>query len=407
MRNVTNSPDELKLGSLLSHFGVVSEQDVRRGLVLSKHTGLPLGKCLVMLDITVPEVVRAAIEAQSMLKDSLIDLESATEAMGVVQRKKWTLPDALIVLGVDAYASRGTRLGELLASSQHLTAEQLDIALRASDTSGLPLGRVLILLDKLNASSLSLALELQHDVRAGRVERGHAVDRLKQEKPEPGGSVSAEDAKKIKVGELLVSASVLSEAEVLSAVQMAKANDKMVGEVLIEMGWLTEELLTVSLRLQEMIWSGGVSAKRASRSLRQICNSGLNPDESLKELGLAPSSLQKDLTYCDFLRLSGYLSRDAMKNIIRDIMSSPEMVALVMRHARSSGEMSSNYLKEAIKLSFRDSELLARLIKEVRPKDAYLMDSGLIMHELLKNGKLTLDQALINFTIRRNGLEVK
>lgn len=407
MRNVTNSPDELKLGSLLSHFGVVSEQDVRRGLVLSKHTGLPLGKCLVMLDITVPEVVRAAVEAQSMLKDSLIDMESATEAMGVVQRKKWTLPDALIVLGVDAYASRGTRLGELLASSQHLTAEQLDIALRASDTSGLPLGRVLILLDKLNAGSLSLALELQHDVRAGKVERGSAVDRLKQEKPEAGGSVNAEDAKKIKVGELLVSASVLSEAEVLSAVQMAKANDKMVGEVLIEMGWLTEELLTVSLRLQEMIWSGGVSAKRASRSLQQICSSGLNPDESLKELGLAPSSLQKDLTYCDFLRLSGYLSRDAMKNIIRDIMSSPEMVALVMRHARSSGEMSSNYLKEAIKLSFRDSELLARLIKEVRPKDAYLMDSGLIMHELLKNGKLTLDQALINFTIRRNGLEVK
>jgi len=407
VRNVTNSPDELKLGSLLSHFGVVSEQDVRRGLVLSKHTGLPLGKCLVMLDITVPEVVRAAVEAQSMLKDSLIDMESATEAMGVVQRKKWTLPDALIVLGVDAYASRGTRLGELLASSQHLTAEQLDIALRASDTSGLPLGRVLILLDKLNAGSLSLALELQHDVRAGKVERGSAVDRLKQEKPEAGGSVNAEDAKKIKVGELLVSASVLSEAEVLSAVQMAKANDKMVGEVLIEMGWLTEELLTVSLRLQEMIWSGGVSAKRASRSLQQICSSGLNPDESLKELGLAPSSLQKDLTYCDFLRLSGYLSRDAMKNIIRDIMSSPEMVALVMRHARSSGEMSSNYLKEAIKLSFRDSELLARLIKEVRPKDAYLMDSGLIMHELLKNGKLTLDQALINFTIRRNGLEVK
>jgi len=292
VRNVTNSPDELKLGSLLSHFGVVSEQDVRRGLVLSKHTGLPLGKCLVMLDITVPEVVRAAVEAQSMLKDSLIDMESATEAMGVVQRKKWTLPDALIVLGVDAYASRGTRLGELLASSQHLTAEQLDIALRASDTSGLPLGRVLILLDKLNAGSLSLALELQHDVRAGKVERGSAVDRLKQEKPEAGGSVNAEDAKKIKVGELLVSASVLSEAEVLSAVQMAKANDKMVGEVLIEMGWLTEELLTVSLRLQEMIWSGGVSAKRASRSLQQICSSGLNPDESLKELGLAPSSLQ-------------------------------------------------------------------------------------------------------------------
>ncbi|MBZ0188930.1 MAG: hypothetical protein K8F91_21985, partial [Candidatus Obscuribacterales bacterium] len=391
---MANAPNELKLGTLLSHFDLVSEQDVRRGLILSKHTGLPLGKCLVMLDITVPEVVRAAVEAQSMLKDGLIDLESATEAMGVVQRKKWTLPDALIVLGVDAYASRGTRLGELLSSSQHLSADQLDIALRASDTSGLPLGRVLVLLDKLSAPSLNLALDLQREVRAGKVERSNAVDELKKEKPESSQASSAESTGNMKLGELLVAAGVLSVCEVESAVEMSRANDKMVGQVLIEMGWLTEDLLTVSLRLQEMIWSGGLSANRASRSLTEICKSGRNPGDGLKDLGLEPSSLQKDLTYCDFLRLSGYLSRDSMKNIIRDIMSNPEMVAQVMRHARASGEMSSNYLKEAIKLGFRDAELLSTLVKSVRPKDAYLMDSGLIMHELLKNGKLTIDQAL-------------
>ena len=68
---VVIEPENYMLGELLTFFEVVHEKDVKRGLILSKHTGLPLGKCLVMLDVVTPEVVRAAVEAQSMLKDEL------------------------------------------------------------------------------------------------------------------------------------------------------------------------------------------------------------------------------------------------------------------------------------------------------------------------------------------------
>lgn len=95
-----------------------------------------------------------------------------------------------------------------------------------------------------------------------------------------------------------------------------------------------------------------------------------------------------------------------MKLIIRDVMGDPEMVALVMKHARKSGDMSSNYLKEAIKIGFRDTKLLSKMLHHVRKKDADLIDSAQVMHELLKSGKLTLDQALINFTIRRDGIKL-
>ena len=180
----------------------------------------------------------------------------------------------------------------------------------------------------------------------------------------------------------------------------------MLGEVLIEMGWISEDLLSATLRLQEMVWSGGVSANRAANVLDKISSSGQSADDGLKEAGLATSQLQKELSFCDFLRFSGYLGRDSMKVIIRDIMSDPEMVALVMKHARKSGEMSSDYLREAIKIGFRDTQLLSDMLHHVRSKDADLLDSALVMHELLRAGKLTLDQALINFTIRRDGIKL-
>lgn len=405
---MVTEPEIYMLGELLTYFEVVHEKDVKRGLILSKHTGLPLGKCLVMLDVVTPEVVRASVEAQSMLKDQLIDKESAKEAMGVVYRKKWTLTDALIVLGVDAYATRGTRLGELLHSAEHINSDQLEIALRAGDSSGLPLGRVLILLDKLNMQSLNAALRLQKEVRWSKKERNEAIDELKNHKDEAEADFNGlENLEKIRIGELLVAATVLKTAEVDSAVQIAQANDKMLGQVLIEMGWLNEDLLSATLRLQEMIWNGGVSAGRAASVLEKIQSSGDSAEEGLKEAGLATSDLQKELTFCDFLRFSGYLSRDSMKLIIRDVMSDPELVALVMRNARKSGEMSSNFLKEAVKIGFRDTQLLSQILHRVREKDSELIDSALIMHELLRGGKLTLDQALINFTIRRDGIKLK
>lgn len=405
---MAQQPKDLKLGTLLSYFGVVTDKDVKRGLILSKHTGLPLGKCLVMLDFLNSDVVRAAVEAQSMMKDGLLDSEHAREAMGVVYRKKWTLTDALILLGVDAYASRGTRLGELLSSSRHISDAQLQLALQASDASGLPLGRVLVLLSQLTEPSLDLALNLQREIRLGNVERSSAIDQLKDEKiviPVEGRDGDRDD-KRIRIGELLVSSDLLSEADVKAAVEMAQANDKMVGQVLIEMGWVSEELLSAALRLQEMVWSGGISRYRAIAVLKQIDVSGMKPEDGLEQAGLTPSEFQKGVSFCDFLRLSGYLNKDLMKETVHQVMSSPDLITMVMKNARKEGSnVSKDYLKEAIKLSFKSGDLLGHILAKVQPQDKALLDSALIMHELLRSGKLTLDQAVVNFAIRRNGLD--
>ncbi len=404
---VAKEPPDLKLGTLLSYFEIVSEEDVHRGLILSQHAGLPLGKSLVMLDLATPEVVRATVEAQSMLKDGLLKFEHAREAMGVVHRKRWGLTDALVLLGIDAYATRGTRLGEMLTAAGYLNESNLEMALKTCDASGLPLGRVLVLLSKITEQSLDLALKLQRAVRSRDVARQAAIQQLIEEKPDKSVLEAAhkEDERKVKIGELLTEANLLKASEVASAVEMARANDKMIGEVLVELGWVGDDVLTAALRLQELIWNGTVSRFRACEVLKDISALGMTVEEGLREAGLAPTDFQTQINFCDFLRMTGYLDRLLMKDAVQTVMASPTLSQSVLSNGSKGGRiLDKSDLKTAIKLSFRDNELLADILTEVKPGDRALIGSALVMHELLRTGKLNLDQAVINFTIRRNGL---
>ncbi len=400
---MSGEPEELKLGNLLNYFGLVSMKDVAKGLTLSQQTGLPLGKCLTMLDLLNPATIRAAIEAQSMIKDGLLEMPDAREAMGMVYRKKWMLSDALIGLGVEAYASKGTRLGELLSSAKCINNDQLEMSLRVSDTSGLPLGRVLLLLNRITTPSLDLALSLQKEVRSGQIELVKAQKQLEKEiKPPPE---KESNGQKIRLGEILVLASLLTPTEVMSAVDMAQANDKMIGEVLIEMGWVSEDLLTATLKLQEMVWKNQLTPSKAADLLAIIHKTNVSLDQAVKETNSLPNDIQRSLQFLDFLRLSGYISRESTKNVIGEIMGNPDLIAMIMKNAQRTQELSSGYLKEAIKQSFRDAQMLANILRHLNPKDEQVIESGLAIHELLQRGKLTLEQSLINFAMRKNEIQ--
>lgn len=401
---MSGDPEELKLGSLLNYFGLVSKEDVARGLALSKQTGLPLGKCLSMLDLLNPATIRASIEAQSMIKDGLLELYDAREAMGMVYRKKWMLSDALIGLGVEAYASKGTRLGELLSAAHFINDDQLEMSLRVSDTSGLPLGRVLLLLNRISTPSLELALNLQKEVRLGQLDLSQAQTKLEKELVPPVPQPDS-NGQKIKLGEMLVLARLLTPTEVLSAVEMAQANDKMIGEVLIEMGWLSEDLLTATLKLQEMIWKSQLSSSKAADLLSLIHKTNVSLEQAVKDTNSVPNDVQRNLLFLDFLRLSGYLSRESTKNVISEIMANPDLISMIMKNAQRTEELSSGYLKEAIKQSFRDASMLANILRHLKPNEEQVIESGLAIHELLQRGKLTLEQALINFAMRKNQIE--
>lgn len=399
---------DFRLGELLVDLGVAAPDEVMKGLRVSAHTALPLGRTLVMLDYVQDFVIRSVVEAQSMLRDRLLDMKQAKQAVAIVSRKRWSFSDALISLGVDASATKGTRLGELLHDADKLNSEQLDLGLTVSDHSGLPLGQVLVLLSKITEDKVRMTLALQRELRANNLERKDVLKRLRTE----GGadatahSIPAFDANslKIKLGELFVRAEIITEEELKEALSTRKDSQQMLGEILLEKKWITQDILTAALRLQALIWEDVIGLRKATEVLREAHRVSGTPDSQDVD-GLLEKSGTDNVSLYEFLRITGYLTKEKIRASLERVMEEPRLMAYVMNHAKDAKNGPGDYVTEATELALRDAATLRFVINETYPQDRPLVDSALVFHQLVQEGKLTLCQALVNYSIKMHGIE--
>ncbi|MBX9670474.1 MAG: hypothetical protein K2X93_22930 [Candidatus Obscuribacterales bacterium] len=400
---------DYRLGELLVDLGVTSATEITKGLKVAAHTSLPLGKTLVMLDCVPDYVIRSVVEAQSMLRDRLLELGQAKQAVGIVKRKRWTFSEALISLGVDAGTTKGTRLGELLRDAGKIDAQQLEMGLAIADYSGLPLGQVLILLNKVTEDKVRLTLSLQRELRASNLERKDAVRRLStaDSADETGTSLPAltvTPAIKIKLGELLTEAEVVSDDHVKEAIRSNRDNKKMLGQILVEKQRISSDLLTAALRLQSLIWSNFISIPKAAAVLREAHRLEGAPDALATDVDGLLDREAKKISLYDFLRITGYLTREKIRASVEKIKEDPRLLAYVMSHAKNANEAERSPLEEATELALRDTAALRAIFNETHPEDRPLVDSALVFHQLVQERKLTLCQALVNFSIKINGI---
>lgn len=399
---------DYRLGELLVDLGVAAPADVAKGLRVSAHTSLPLGRTLVMLDYVPDFVIRSVVEAQSMLRDRLLELNQAKQAIAIVNRKRWSFSDALISLGVDASATKGTRLGELLRDADRLSAQQLDLGLTVSDHSGLPLGQVLVLMSKVTEDKVRITLAMQRELRANHLERKDVLKRLASENGagETAHGLPAYDgtAKKIKLGELFICAEIITEEELQQSLSTRKDSRQMLGEILLEKQWISRDILTAALRLQALIWDDKIGLRKATDVLREAHRLAVTP-ESTDVDGLLAQSGNKNISLYEFLSITGYLTKDKIRASLQRVLDAPRLLALVMNHAKGADSSKSDYLEEITELALRDDATLRFVMSESFPKDRGLVDSALVFHQLVQEGKLTLCQALVNYSIKINGIE--
>jgi len=401
---------DYRLGELLVDLGVASPDEIGKGLRVSAHTSLPLGRTLVMLDYVSDFVIRSVVEAQSMLRDRLLEMNQARQAISIVERKRWSFADALVSLGVDASATKGTRLGELLRDADKLTPDQLDLGLSVSDHSGLPLGQVLVLLNKVTEDKVRMTLALQHELRASNLERKDVLKRLRTAHgaDSTSHSLPALDAaapRRLKLGELFICAEVITDDELEKAVETSAKSQKMIGEVLLEKKLITKDILTAALRLQSLLWSNVINLGKASDVLREANRLAGAPDSITDIDGLVEESRPKNVSLFEFLRITGYLTQEKIRASLKKIMNEPRLLSFIMNRTNQSGSTEEDYVREATELALRDAATLRFVINETHPKDRPLVDSALVFHQLVQEGRLTLCQALVNFSIKVNGIE--
>jgi hypothetical protein len=175
------------LGELLTEAGLIQIDDLREAANIARGQNLPIGKVLVMSGYISKELLHAAVEIQSRLKDNLINYEIALKALSVVSKTNCSLEEALKQLGLElpgVLDSTTYRLGALLLGSSLISQADYDVALSESQRNGLPLGRVLTNLSILSEKTIDSALEVQKLLRIGQISKEEAIQNLIQSKKE-------------------------------------------------------------------------------------------------------------------------------------------------------------------------------------------------------------------------------
>lgn len=285
--------EKKKLGGFIVELGLLDNRDLGQALSIAQETSLPLGRVLVLSEMLSEEVLQGVLRCQSLIKQNLVDIELARKAMQMVSRDGVSVDDALFKLGWNHEATQDTTpLGELLIEAGYATREQLQAALEKSTTSGLPFGRLLVFSGVLTEGLLTGALNAQILIRDGKLSKGQAVEALKEAK---NRQVTVEVHLKEKgfydlpsrscprLGELLLFCGVISQSDLVGALEMGLMKKMPVGHILTSSNQVSARIMDAALQLQRLMSEQKVSITDA-RSVISSVKEGSSFEDALSQL---------------------------------------------------------------------------------------------------------------------------
>lgn len=367
MKNPTKAkaPQGMRLGELIEKLGLLTRQELKDALQVSQETGLPVGRILVMSGYMQDRMLNSVIEAQSMLREGLLDLDSIRAALHKVQESSLTFKDALESTGFKLEEKRNYLLGDLLLDAGFIKKGEFDKAMEQSGATGLPLGRTLVLCGLIPEELLAKAINAQVLLRDEKVTREQVVQSLRTaasrhlpiEVPLAEKGYYALPARQsLRLGEILVAAGVLSESELMTALELGLSNNKPVGQVLIDLRFIDEPVILAALELQKRVVEQTIKLEEATRLLSAIHRDHISLEaalESLKnplpgagERGLGRPQSGTGPTFPEYLQMTKNISQDELQRALEAVLTNPSLVAKVLEAA---GAIDNNVLNEALR----------------------------------------------------------
>jgi len=241
-----------------------------------------MGKALVQNGIP-REVVRTGTLAHTLLLEQLIVQDMAVEAISKAVNERINLEEALEQLGWRTdYRLVVGRLCQILTDSGSVSENDINDAVEASQASGLPLGRVLVVRRVVPEALVYAALTGQVLIKEGKITAEQAIAGLKLASQERTsiewalmklGAMPAERTEPIRLGELLSAAGLVTEIDLLSAVEKGMGHEVPIGQVLLKHGLLPQHILDKALTLQFMVNNGRLTPNDAIAQLQRIARS--------------------------------------------------------------------------------------------------------------------------------------
>lgn len=363
-----------RLGELMIEIGIVSRHDLNSALQISQDIGLPVGRVLIMSGWITESQLQAAVQVQSLLKDGLITMETAIQAAKLLTNKGMSLQEALSQVGwASSEEVKSNKLGELLLGASFVSQDELEEALSRSFSTGVPFGRLLVLSGTLSEQLLAAALNAQILLRDGKISREQAVEGLKAARQRQvsieiplmdKGIYRLPEHQTIRLGELLSLAGLISESDLMYAVEIGLVNQKPIGRVLVELGFATEEVLDAAVALQAKVANGSLMPIEAAHKLSQFYHKGTPLTSSVESPVMAPPE-EPPLALDEFLKLAGLINDDD--------------------------------IQKAVEASIKNAQILGRMLLIAGIIDEPTLQAALRSTSLIREKRLSTAQAFIAF----------
>jgi len=165
-RKIGKQNVENKVGELMSAAGIISPQQLNRGIYDGLNTGLPLGMVLVEKGIILPQVLEWCLDAQGLINSGAISQEQAAHGVRTARLQRTDLKTALANMGLpDNLLRREFNIGELLLTANSVTETQLLAARELAMATNKPLENVLLQCGVVSEAIISASQQLLQMVR--------------------------------------------------------------------------------------------------------------------------------------------------------------------------------------------------------------------------------------------------
>lgn len=312
---LTENKTDLRIGQLLIEAQILRARDLNDAIKIAKITSLPVGRILIMSSYVGEREFQAAVHAQSLVRDSILPFSAAIEALCLMARSDLPFEQCLNDIGwARAKDATTNKLGEILLDAQIITKEQMERAIRTSESTGLPLGRVLVSLGALTDETLTTALNAQVMVRDGKISREQAITGLhaafsRRQELEialaESGFYRGPLKHSVRLGEILVMANLVPAVEIMNALEVGLTSLKPLGRTLVDLNLITEPTLDAALTLQEMVANRTIDEENAVSTLKQFVDTGTPVIELISQLDVPQQNFHTNVRLNDVLRVAG------------------------------------------------------------------------------------------------------
>lgn len=394
---MSKTTKEVKLGELLSVLGMINEQQLADTVKLALQVGLPLGRALVLAGHLSEAKLKIALDFQSLMKTNEIEPDVVRKAYTHMTTEGLNMLEALARAGwnqkADKSGAHTSKLGGLLLDAKIINQQQLEEAQTASYETNLPLGRILGLMGKITHPILTKALELQTAVRESRISYEEAVRRLNPIEVAPPPMMQSgthprldeqqqvSKKKTIRLGELLMLSGILTEADIMNALELSFSRHQSMGDILVELGLITQSLLNLALELQEAVCDGNLNVHAATDTLHHAATTGSVTTDTVSGFKVAKESMRLG----DLLKMSGFVDNDDLDRAMELSTRFPSLIGKML--------VVSGAIDEAILLSALRCQFLLR-------NDLLSTDDAVSAMQYAERNHLSLDDALEELGLR-------